>query len=66
MTGGLLKAAAIDADILESPVYVVEGPERVMDMLGVLSARVKTGQKVNYRLFDLLFCEGCIGSGDGE
>ena len=61
VTGGLLKAAAIDADILESPVYVVEGPERVMDMLGVLSTRVKTGQKVNYRLFDLLFCEGCIG-----
>jgi signal transduction histidine kinase len=22
---------------------------------------VKTGQPVNYRLFDLLFCEGCIG-----
>jgi iron only hydrogenase large subunit-like protein/nitrogen-specific signal transduction histidine kinase len=61
VTGGLLKAAAIDADILESPVYVVEGPERVMEMLGVLSSRVKTGQKINYRLFDLLFCEGCIG-----
>jgi iron only hydrogenase large subunit-like protein/nitrogen-specific signal transduction histidine kinase len=61
VTGGLLKAAAIDADILESPVYVVEGPERCMDMLGVLSERVKTGQKINYRLFDLLFCEGCIG-----
>jgi two-component system NtrC family sensor kinase len=61
VTGGLLKAAAIDADILESPVYVVEGAERVMDILQVLSQRVKTGQRVNYRLFDLLFCEGCIG-----
>ena len=61
MTGGLLKAAAIDADILESPVYVVEGAERVMDILRVLSHRVRTGQQVNYRLFDLLFCEGCIG-----
>jgi signal transduction histidine kinase/Pyruvate/2-oxoacid:ferredoxin oxidoreductase delta subunit len=61
VTGGLLKAAAIDADILESPVYVVEGAERVMDILRVLSHRVKTGQPVNYRLFDLLFCEGCIG-----
>jgi signal transduction histidine kinase/Fe-S-cluster-containing hydrogenase component 2 len=61
VTGGLLKAAAIDADILESPVYVVEGAERVMDILRVLSQRVRTGQKVNYRLFDLLFCEGCIG-----
>ncbi len=61
VTGGLLKAASIDADILESPVYVVEGPERVMDMLHVLSHRVRTGQRVSYRLFDLLFCEGCIG-----
>jgi len=61
VTGGLLKAASIDADILESPVYVVEGAERVMDILGVLSHRVRTGQRVNYRLFDLLFCEGCIG-----
>ncbi|MGD0724531.1 MAG: [Fe-Fe] hydrogenase large subunit C-terminal domain-containing protein [Spirochaetia bacterium] len=61
VTGGLLKAAAIDADILESPVYVVEGAERVMDILRVLSQRVRTGQQVNYRLFDLLFCEGCIG-----
>lgn len=61
VTGGLLKAASIDADILESPVYVVEGADRVMDMLGVLSHRVKTGQRVSYRLFDLLFCEGCVG-----
>ena len=61
VTGGLLKAASIDADILESPVYVVEGQERVMDILAVLKNRVETGQKVAYRLFDLLFCEGCIG-----
>jgi len=61
VTGGLLKAASIDADILESPVYVVEGPDRVMEMLRVLSHRVRTGQRVSYRLFDLLFCEGCIG-----
>ncbi len=61
VTGGLLKAATIDADIMESPVYVVEGQERVMDMLAVLSHRVKSGQQVNYRLFDMLFCEGCIG-----
>jgi iron only hydrogenase large subunit-like protein len=61
VAGGLLKASSIDADILESPVYVVEGQERVIEMLQVLSNRVKTGQRVNYRLFDLLFCEGCIG-----
>jgi two-component system NtrC family sensor kinase len=61
VTGGLLKAAAIDDDILESPVYVVEGAERVIEILRVLSDRVKTNGSVFYRLFDLLFCEGCIG-----
>lgn len=61
VTGGLLKAAGIDDDILESPVYVVEGAQRVMDILAVLSDRMKKGQRVAYRLFDLLFCEGCIG-----
>jgi signal transduction histidine kinase/NAD-dependent dihydropyrimidine dehydrogenase PreA subunit len=61
VAGGLLKAASINADILESPVYVVEGQDGVMEMLGVLSNRVKTGQGVANRLFDMLFCEGCIG-----
>ncbi len=61
VTGGLLKAAAIDDDILESPVYVVEGAQRVIDILGVLSRKVQTNGPVAYRLFDLLFCEGCIG-----
>src|SRR5208337_1225189 len=61
VTGGLLKAAAIDDDLLESPVYVVEGQDRVMDILRVLSERVKSGERTTYRLFDLLFCEGCIG-----
>jgi iron only hydrogenase large subunit-like protein len=61
VTGGLLKAAAIDDDLLESAVYVVEGQDRVMEMLRVLSNRVKNGEKTSYRLFDLLFCEGCIG-----
>jgi signal transduction histidine kinase/NAD-dependent dihydropyrimidine dehydrogenase PreA subunit len=61
VAGGLLKAASIGADILDSPVYVVEGQQGAMDILNVLSNRVKTGQKVNYRVFDLLFCEGCIG-----
>lgn len=61
VTGGLLKAAAIDDDLLESPVYVVEGQDRVMEILRVLSERVKGGERTTYRLFDLLFCEGCIG-----
>jgi signal transduction histidine kinase/iron only hydrogenase large subunit-like protein len=61
VTGGLLKAAAIDDDLLESPVYVVEGQDRVMEILRVLSERVKSGERTTYRFFDLLFCEGCIG-----
>jgi iron only hydrogenase large subunit-like protein/nitrogen-specific signal transduction histidine kinase len=61
VTGGLLKAACISSDLLESPVNVVEGPERVSDILKVLSGRVRTGDKAHYRLYDLLFCEGCIG-----
>ncbi|HUI70466.1 MAG TPA: [Fe-Fe] hydrogenase large subunit C-terminal domain-containing protein [Spirochaetia bacterium] len=61
VTGGLLKAAAIDDDLLESPVYIVEGQDRVMEILRVLSDRVKSREGTTYRLFDLLFCEGCIG-----
>jgi signal transduction histidine kinase/Fe-S-cluster-containing hydrogenase component 2 len=60
VTGGLLKAAGIGADLLESPVYVVEGKERVADILAVLSSRKRSGKPVVNKLFDLLFCEGCI------
>ncbi len=60
VTGGLLKAAAIDADILESPVVVVEGSSRVTDILEVLSGRVKKNELISNTMFDLLFCEGCI------
>jgi iron only hydrogenase large subunit-like protein/nitrogen-specific signal transduction histidine kinase len=60
LTGGLLKAADIDSDIIDSPVYVVEGAERVRELLKVLSTRVKNGESVVNKFFDLLFCEGCI------
>jgi signal transduction histidine kinase len=61
VTGGLLKAAAIDADLVDSPVYVVEGRDRVTEILSVLTNRLRSGQPVVNRLFDLLLCEGCIG-----
>lgn len=61
VTGGLLKAADIDSDLLESPVTVVEGPERVMDILSVLKKILHDGELPSYRIYDLLFCEGCIG-----
>ena len=60
ITGGLLKAASIDDDLLGSPVYVVEGQERVSEILSVLSDRVKSKSPCVNKLFDLLFCEGCI------
>ncbi len=60
VTGGLLKAASIDADILESRVSVVEGSSRVSDILEVLGARVERGDEGGSAMFDLLFCEGCI------
>jgi two-component system NtrC family sensor kinase len=61
VTGGLLKAASIDDDLLESCVTVVEGSQRIKDILEVLSTRIKNGKKPSYRFYDLLFCEGCIG-----
>ncbi|MGO9310164.1 MAG: [Fe-Fe] hydrogenase large subunit C-terminal domain-containing protein [Spirochaetia bacterium] len=60
VTGGLLKAAAIDDDLLESPVAVVEGSTRVTELLQSLKESVRAGRHVETRLFDLLFCEGCI------
>ena len=60
VTGGLLKASSIDSDLLGSPVYVVEGQERVSDILAVLEQRVAGGIPCANKLFDLLFCEGCI------
>ena len=60
VTGGLLKSAGIDNDVLESPVLVVEGADRVMELLDVLGRLVREGRPVRTRVFDLLFCDGCI------
>jgi iron only hydrogenase large subunit-like protein/nitrogen-specific signal transduction histidine kinase len=60
VTGGLLKAAAIDADLVESPVAVVEGSSRITEILQVLSKQTRADDAIETRLFDLLFCEGCI------
>jgi signal transduction histidine kinase/ferredoxin len=60
VTGGLLKSADIANDVLESPVLVAEGADRVMELLDVLGRLVREGRPVRTRLFDLLFCDGCI------
>jgi len=60
VTGGLLKAAFIQSDLVKSPVVVVEGNERVTEILHVLDNRLRNNLQVVNRFFDILFCEGCI------
>lgn len=55
ISGGLLRTAGVYADILENDVLVTEGKDRVM---GVLKEIAEGRSKA--KLFDLLFCEGCI------
>ena len=55
LSGGLLKTAGLHADILENDVVVTEGKDRVF---GALEAIVNGSSEA--RLFDILFCEGCI------
>lgn len=58
--GGLLKAAGVDNDLLESAVSVEEGSGRVADLLCELARSKRSGHPIATQLFDLLFCEGCI------
>lgn len=55
VSGGLLKAAAIQADLMDDSIVVVEGPERCLSAL----REVKEGNFTG-RFLDLLFCEGCV------
>jgi signal transduction histidine kinase/iron only hydrogenase large subunit-like protein len=53
--GGLLRAAGIDADILQNKVLVTEGKDRVLPVF-----REICDGKTRARVLDVLFCEGCI------
>lgn len=55
LAGGLLKTAQISSDILEKEIIVVEGREKVMEIIDELA-----NNKINAKLVDILFCEGCI------
>lgn len=55
VSGGLLKAAAIQADLMDDSIVVVEGPERCLAALQDL----RDG-KFSARFLDALLCEGCI------
>lgn len=56
VSGGLLKTAHMESDILENDIIVSEGVERVLDVL-----RETASGALNARFLDLLFCNGCIG-----
>ena len=55
ISGGLLRTTGLQADILENDVLITEGKDRVLEVLKELEAG-----KSKAKLFDLLFCEGCI------
>lgn len=55
LTGGLLKTANISGDILEKEIIVVEGKERVEEIIHEIADK-----KIKSKFIDVLFCEGCI------
>jgi signal transduction histidine kinase/ferredoxin len=55
ISGGLLRTAALAADVLDDEIVVTEGVERTTELL-----RELIHTPTDPRFFDLLFCEGCI------
>ncbi|UCH33399.1 MAG: 4Fe-4S dicluster domain-containing protein [Armatimonadota bacterium] len=55
VSGGLLKTAHMESDILENDIIVSEGVDRALDVL-----RQTMDGALNARFLDLLFCNGCI------
>lgn len=55
VSGGLLRTAALKADITENDILVVEGKDRVMHVLNELAEN-----RIRAKFVDILFCEGCV------
>jgi iron only hydrogenase large subunit-like protein len=55
LAGGLIKTADIPGDILEKEIIVVEGKEKVEEILNEIEHN-----NINAKFIDILFCEGCI------
>ena len=55
LSGGLLKTASVKADVLAKEVIVVDGKERVEELIKDISEN-----KIKSKFIDVLFCEGCI------
>jgi two-component system, NtrC family, sensor kinase len=55
LSGGLLKSANFESDVLEKEVIVVDGKEKVEELIKDISEG-----KIKSKFVDILFCEGCI------
>lgn len=55
LSGGLLKTASVKADILAKDVIIVDGKEKVEELIKDISEN-----KIKSKFIDVLFCEGCI------
>ena len=55
LSGGLLKTATIDNDVLAKDIIVVDGKEKVEEIIKDVA-----NNKINSKFIDILFCEGCI------
>ncbi len=55
LTGGLLKTTNTHGDILEKEIIIVEGKNKVQEILKEISDK-----KIKSKFIDILFCEGCI------
>jgi signal transduction histidine kinase/iron only hydrogenase large subunit-like protein len=55
LAGGLLKTTNLPDDLLEKEIIVVEGKNKVVEIIEELSQN-----QINARFVDILFCEGCI------
>lgn len=55
LTGGLIKTANISGDILHKEIIIVEGKNRVVEIMDEIS-----NGNLKSKFIDILFCEGCI------
>lgn len=55
LAGGLIKTADIPGDILEKEIIVVEGKQKVIEIIDGIA-----NKNINAKFVDVLFCEGCI------
>ncbi|MGQ9684537.1 MAG: [Fe-Fe] hydrogenase large subunit C-terminal domain-containing protein [Anaerolineae bacterium] len=57
VSGGLLRTAQLDGDILQNEILTIDGRDNVLELVRALRAGE---QALEVRLVDVLFCEGCI------